>query len=704
MYPLTADDPRDVGPYRLLALLGSGGMGHVYLGVDRTDRHAAVKVVRSELAYDPSFRERFAHELELAGRVRGPHLTSVYTAGPREEIPWLATEYVPGPSLQELVERVGPLPDSAALILARGVAHALTGVHAAGAAHRDLKPGNVLVAPDGPRVIDFGIARAVEDAQETEDDEERIVGTPGYMAPEVLRGAAGGPPADVFALAGVLVFALTGSGPFGDGHPSTVLYRTEHATPSLNGTPPFLHRLLKACLDRNPDRRPSMDLVLETLGGPLTTLPAARRWLPEPAADAVEEVGRAYRKLLRGTDHGRDLPGYRTRSLLTGSAATIALALVAGFGLWSHSLSFSSGPEDLAAAEETEEEVAEEAPGLERCDPRDLADVFVQAAAPEPSIPGADQDDLVGQLSFAPDGSVLAVGGSDGIALWDWRERTEIGRIDLYLLQDSYALPTFSPDGCRVAYPDGDGLHLYTLATGEYEVLFEGNPMWSMAFSPDGRTLAASSAGQDSLHVLDLHSGERTDFQVGEIESGGSVGFRQIVYSPGGDRLAATGTWGLWVWDTTTWEVIDSVSDAFLPLDSAGALAMPDDDGVVYMDRDGPMYADLSIGRTWRYAPEDDAHEGLPGNMREFAYHPVTDSVHSIHLVLNPDGSGGTAVLGSWDRAHDEPWELTDLNLDEPPMAMTAHPEEEVLVAVAVERGEVMLLDSTTLRFIEYFG
>src|SRR5699024_7275232 len=206
MRPLADDDPTRIGPYKITALLGGGGMGRVYLGFDHDDHPAAVKVVRAEYAYDPDFRERFAHELSPAQRVPGQGVPRVYSADTSGERPWLATAYVKGPSLQHLVERTGPLPEPSAVLLARAVAQALTGVHAQGLAHRDLKPANVMVAAEGPQVIDFGIARAAEDKQQPHG--AVIAGTPGYMAPEASRGEQAGPPADVFALGGVLVWAL----------------------------------------------------------------------------------------------------------------------------------------------------------------------------------------------------------------------------------------------------------------------------------------------------------------------------------------------------------------------------------------------------------------------------------------------------------------------------------------------------------------
>ena len=342
MRSLADDDPPRIGPYKITALLGSGGMGRVYLGFDRDDQPAAVKVVRAEYAYDPDFRERFAHELSLAQRVHGQGVPRVYAADTSGERPWLATAYVKGPSLQHLVERTGPLPEPSAVLLARAIAQALAGVHAQGLAHRDLKPANVMVAAEGPQVIDFGIARAAED--ERQPDGATIAGTPGYMAPEASRGERAGPPADVFALGGVLVWALTGTGPFGDGHPSSVLYRTETLDPELDRVPPPLRPLLAACLDKDPTRRPTAAQVLQTLGGPAAPASDAAQWLPPQAAAAVNEVAAEYDRVRSVSGNGS-----KARGLLVAGAAAMALCMVGGFGFWAVDDPFAP-PEEAGAA------------------------------------------------------------------------------------------------------------------------------------------------------------------------------------------------------------------------------------------------------------------------------------------------------------------------------------------------------------------
>jgi Protein kinase domain len=246
MEPLAAGDPQQVGPYRLRARLGSGGMGQVFLAYSPGGRAVAVKVIHRELARDPAFRTRFRREVAAASVVSGAYTAPVTAAGPDDDPPWLATVFVPGPSLAAAVAEAGPLPVAAVWKLAAGLVEALQAVHACGLVHRDLKPANVLLAIDGPRVIDFGISRALERTAVTSTGQ--IVGTPSFMSPEQAEGGRAGPATDVFSLGCVIVFAATGAGAFGEGPPATMLYRVVHTPPTLAELPGGLRELAAACL------------------------------------------------------------------------------------------------------------------------------------------------------------------------------------------------------------------------------------------------------------------------------------------------------------------------------------------------------------------------------------------------------------------------------------------------------------------------
>ena len=254
--PLRRHDPTRVGPYLLLGRLGAGAMGRVYLGRSPAGRLVAVKTIRDDYAEEPDFRDRFAHEVAAARRVSGVFTAAVVAADPDAEVPWLATAYVPAPSLSRLVETCGPLPVPAVRWLAAGCAEALESIHAAGLVHRDLKPSNVLVSLDGPQVIDFGVARAVERIQLTATRE--ALGTPAYMAPEQAREARStGPASDVFSLGSTLLYAATGHAPYQGETTVDVLVRLATEPPDLTDLPAELADPLERCLDRDPDRRPT---------------------------------------------------------------------------------------------------------------------------------------------------------------------------------------------------------------------------------------------------------------------------------------------------------------------------------------------------------------------------------------------------------------------------------------------------------------
>ena len=272
---LQPGDPQAIGPYRLVGQLGSGGMGRVFLGVSAGGRPVAVKVVRAELAADPEFRNRFGREVAAARRVSGVFTAMVVDADVDGPTAWLATAYVPGPSLTEAIHDHGPLPAGSLLTLAAGLAESLSAIHAAGVVHRDLKPSNVLIAEDGPRVIDFGISRAVESTALTQAG--LVIGSPGFMSPEQAAGYEVGPPTDIFSLGAVLAFAATGEGPFGTGTTAALLYRVVHGNPSLDRIPSEVRPLIERCLAKDPSQRPTAGGLLAEVGA----LQPTANWLPE---------------------------------------------------------------------------------------------------------------------------------------------------------------------------------------------------------------------------------------------------------------------------------------------------------------------------------------------------------------------------------------------------------------------------------------
>ncbi|MGA5816732.1 serine/threonine-protein kinase [Kitasatospora sp. NPDC094028] len=275
-------DPTTIGGrYRLLARLGSGGMGVVFLGRSPGGRLVAVKCVHWDLATDPLFRRRFTRELEAVRRVGGFHTAQVVDADPDGDPPWLVTAYIPGPSLERAVATHGPLPEPVLRVLGAGLAEALEAIHAAGLVHRDLKPSNVLLGDDGPRVIDFGIAHALDGVSITRT--QTVIGTPGYMAPEQIAGEPVGPACDLFSLGRVLCHAA-GADPYGGGgdggNPQVLLYRILHTEPNLAGVPEALRPVVAACLARRPQDRPTPAQVVARLGVPAYEGPTGS-WLPE---------------------------------------------------------------------------------------------------------------------------------------------------------------------------------------------------------------------------------------------------------------------------------------------------------------------------------------------------------------------------------------------------------------------------------------
>ncbi len=287
-------EPALLGPYRLLSTLGSGGFGEVHLALDPEGRTVAVKMLHPHIASDSRAIARLAREVETMRRVRGPHVAEILDASLTGSRPYIVTRYVQGRALSVVMADGGPIEGDDLVRLARGLAEALECVHAAGIVHRDLKPANVIIADGEPYLIDFGIACALESASVTASG--AVVGTPGYLAPEVLEGWAAGPEADVFAWAATVAFAATGRQPYGTGPVTAVAYRVVHHEPDLSGVPSWLAPLLAECLDRDPGARPTAASLVARLAAasPVVSspvrapLPSAAPTLDGPAGGLAE--------------------------------------------------------------------------------------------------------------------------------------------------------------------------------------------------------------------------------------------------------------------------------------------------------------------------------------------------------------------------------------------------------------------------------
>jgi hypothetical protein len=396
-------DPRLIGPYRLLGRLGAGGMGRVFLGVSAAGRPVAVKIVHAELAADPDFRNRFSSEVAAARKVSGLFTALVVDADVDARVPWLATAYVAGPSLSEAVRIRGPLTSWSLLALAAGLGKSLTAIHAAGVVHGDLKPSNVLLALDGPRVIDFGISQAAEVAPLARAG--LVVGTPSFMSPEQAAGQEVGPLSDVFSLGAVLAFAATGRKPFGAGPPATVLERVVREPADLEGAPAEVRPLIEQCLAKDPLRRPT---AAELLAG-VTAAQSAMEPRPEPAPARTASAG-------PDPPSGARARRGRSRPLITAAAiaAVIAAGSATGYGL-------------TAATHQRDEDPAlSQAIAGIAAKPARLAPKRV-ASAPPPRITGTytyQQGAMVYfEISYSDPGHNAAGFGFVGVEGSDWRRQ-----------------------------------------------------------------------------------------------------------------------------------------------------------------------------------------------------------------------------------------------------------------------------------------
>ena len=372
MKPLGTGDPVRLGPYRLLGVLGEGGMGKVYIGQDAAGDLAAVKVLRPELAHEADLARRFVREAQAAQAVRSKGVAAVLGAHTEGTRPWIATEFLAGLTLDQAVDGFGPLTEPALRALAASLARTLADIHTAGFIHRDLKPQNIVLTSDGPRVIDFGIARPEHGLTLTTTGQIPV--TPGYGAPEQVLGQRVAPPADVFSLGAVLVFAATGRPAFHGGHVAALQYEVVHGAPRLDGMTPPLQALVTPCLAKNPGARPLPAQIEQAMSAPRG---AARVWRRGRIAQAVKERETEIRRLterLAAQQPGGEPPSPTRRRLITGlSAAGLVVAAGGGTTAWwlgtqdgtTHRAGRKSDPFDIPPAVRTPVRKPDREPGTD---------------------------------------------------------------------------------------------------------------------------------------------------------------------------------------------------------------------------------------------------------------------------------------------------------------------------------------------------
>jgi sugar lactone lactonase YvrE/predicted Ser/Thr protein kinase len=539
-----------VGSYQLVGRLGTGGMGQVFLAVSPGGRRVAVKLIHP--AETAQFRDRFAREIEAARRVGGFHAAPVVDADPDADPPWMATAYIEGPSLEEAVR--GPLPPDEVRALGAGLAEGLAAIHAAGLVHRDLKPGNVILAEDGPRIIDFGIARAIGAPALTTTGV--VLGTLSYMSPEQVRGDPVMPASDVFSLGSVLAFAATGRAPFGADTPAAIMFRIAGQPPDLDGvTDPGLRELIAGCLAKSPRDRPTVRAVLAALA------PTAAAGAARAPAGAVPSGGhtqdyppvwaRAETESGRGT---LPLPGTAwpaqpvRRGRLRRWRATLIVAMAAVVGIVVSVLVTGGGPTVAPG-------ITMPVPGV-TVPPPDLTPVRDLTPARDLTLYGPSGS-AYRAVAFSPDGRFLAA--ADALT-----RSTELWNVSTGRLTAAFTDPggwgadalAFSPDGRLLAIADASGsAYLWDIATGRRTATFTdpGGGLGGVAFSPDG-TLLAVGEGNWHAAVWDIATGRLAlNLRVASFVEG-------VTFSRDGTLLAAAGL-PAFVWDVATGKRVATLYD-----------------------------------------------------------------------------------------------------------------------------------------------
>ncbi len=628
MDALEPGDPGSVGGYRLLGRLGAGGMGQVYLGVSPGGRTVAVKLIHSVHARDAQFRERFAREVEAAHRVGGFHTALVVDADPHADPPWMVTAYIEGPSLHEAVRRAGPLPLDQVRVLGAGLAEGLGAIHACGLVHRDLKPGNVILAADGPRIIDFGVARVV-DASTGITMTGTVIGTVAFMSPEQIRGEVAGQASDVFSLGGVLGFAATGRPPFGTDSPVSIMYRVVNQPPDLAGVADGgLREVIAGCLAKSPADRPPVRAVLAALSRPGLALsafssparaaayhapagvaPAATGYEASTETPAPAATGPVRGALSpRGTVPPAGATPSRTMSSRAGHvrrsrpkagliAAAAAGAAVVVAVILAVALIPASTPNAAAGHRPSAAASAGSTITLHGADTTGSNDVSFIAGGRLLADTGPDgrayawdlaTRTLVHSLTtprqtsvdsaFSPDGTLLAsaVGPyAVGVDLWDVATGQRITTLTNPPQHNGVVKLVFSPDGKFLAVADGGHVCVWNLATDALTVNLTtpGGGITAMAFSPDGKLLATStntgSLSVNPVLLWDVATGDQVATPLAGLQGVEKWGVQGLAFSPDGKLLALSGIGGIYLWEIATHNLVRTI-----PFNGEGSLEL----------------------------------------------------------------------------------------------------------------------------------